>query len=75
MARFVVEVQEGDEAHVEVCYDPVESVRRGKGDWVPFEGGRGGAVAEATALRVNVGRVDGWVKLVVQQEGVNDGGQ
>lgn len=66
-ARFAVELLEGDEGRVEVSYDPVETVRKGRGEWVPFEGGLAGGVAGATALRVNVGKVEGWVKLMVQQ--------
>lgn len=63
--RFALEVQPGDEAVVEVSYDPVETVRKGQGLWEVFEGGLGGAVHGASALRVRIGRVDGWVKMVV----------
>ena len=75
MAKFGLELMDGDDGLVEVCFDPIGRVRAGEGVWLPFEGGPGGAVAEATALRANLGRVNGWVKFMVQQDEVNYGGQ
>ncbi len=63
--RFAVDVMEGDEALVEVNFDPVAQVRKGRGQWQPFNGGLGGSLDGYTALRVNVRKVDGWVKLTV----------
>lgn len=63
--RFALEVRDGDEAAVDVSYDPPETLRKGQGLWERFEGGAGGSVCGSTAIRVNVGRCDGWVKLVV----------
>lgn len=63
--RFAVELEEGDEALVEVSFDPESEVRRGRGLWQPFEGGFGGGLEGLTALRVNVRKLDGWVKLTV----------
>lgn len=40
-AVFAVELQHGDEAAVEVTYDPPEMVRRGQGRWELFGGGPG----------------------------------
>lgn len=65
--RFGVELMDGDEGVVEVSYDPVEHVRKGRGEWVAFDGGLGGSVACATAIRVNLSRVDGWVRMFVEQ--------
>lgn len=41
---------------------------RGRGLWEPFEGGLAGSVACATAIRVNIGRIGGWVRLVTSEE-------
>ena len=60
-----MELLPGDEGVVEVSFDPVERVRRGVGEWVPFEGGLGGSVACATAIRLNLSAVEGWVRLTV----------
>lgn len=65
-SRFALDVMPGDSARVEVAYDPVETVKVGRGQWVPFDGGLGGTLPGATALRVNVERVCGWVTLCVK---------
>jgi len=64
--RFALEVMEGDEAWVDVSFDPVAQVRKGRGQWQRFEGGLGGSLEGFTALRVNIRKVEGWVKLTVQ---------
>lgn len=69
VAKFVLEVMQGDAAGVEVSFEPEEVVRRGKGVWEPFEGGPGGGLHGVTALRVDVQRVDGWVRLIVERNG------
>jgi hypothetical protein len=66
-ARFSVELDGGDDATVEVSYEPLEQVRKGRARWEVFDGGLGGSVQGASALRLNVGRVDGWLKLVVER--------
>jgi hypothetical protein len=63
---FAVEVMAGDEAEVEVCFDPVVRLRKGRGVWQRFDGGLGGSVEGFTALRINVRKVEGWVKLTVR---------
>ena len=65
-ARFGLEVADGDEACVEVSFDIVEHIKRGQGAWEVHEGC--GDVAGATALRVHVKAVTGWVKLIVEEE-------
>ncbi len=65
--RFGLEVMDGDAAGVEVSYDPEHLVRQGRGRWEPFEGGQGGGLFDVTAMRINVQRVDGWVKLIVER--------
>lgn len=67
-ARFAVELQDGDAVRVEVSHDPLEVVRRGGALWQAFEGGEAGGIYDATALRVLVDKVDGWVVLTVEQE-------
>ncbi|TKW61622.1 MAG: hypothetical protein DI628_03070 [Blastochloris viridis] len=64
--RFSLDVMEGDEASVEVSFDPVTQVRKGRGQWQRFEGGLGGSLEGFTALRVNATKLEGWVKLTVQ---------
>ncbi len=66
--RFAVDLMEGDEAEVEVSFDPESQLRKGRGQWQRFEGGLGGSLEGFTALRVHVGKVQGWVKLTVQGE-------
>lgn len=67
--KFAVEVQGGDAVRVEVTHDPVEVVKKGGALWEPYEGGEAGGVYGATALRVLVDRLDGWVKLCVEEMG------
>lgn len=71
--RFGVELLQGDEGVVEVSYDPVEMVRRGRGEWCVFEGGLGGSLHSVTAIRLNIRHVDGWMKLFIEQ-GVHGNG-
>lgn len=64
--RFSLEVMEGDEAEVDISFDPEPHLKKGRGNWQPFEGGLGGSLDGLTALRVRVVRVQGWVKLTIQ---------
>ncbi|MBI1308724.1 MAG: hypothetical protein GC129_02550 [Proteobacteria bacterium] len=73
VARFSLNKHAGDEVRVQVSHDPPEQLRRGGAQWLDFEGGEGGGVHGATALRVVIGRLDGWVTLVLEQESDNDG--
>lgn len=66
--RFVLDVMPGDEACVETSFSSPADVRKGRGDWQPFEGGLGGSLEGLTALRVKVRRCDGWVKLTIWGE-------
>jgi hypothetical protein len=68
VARFSLEKAKGDGARVEVSHDPHEVLVKGRARWFPFEGGDGGGVHCATALRVVVEKVDGWMSLIVEQE-------
>lgn len=63
---FALEVMAGDEAWVDVSCDPVAQVRKGRGQWQRFEGGLGGSLEGVTALRVNVRKLEGWVKITVR---------
>jgi hypothetical protein len=65
---FAVELQPGDEARVQLTYDPTDNVRKGKAEWLPFEGGLGGVVHGATALRLHVGKLGGWVSLKIAEQ-------
>lgn len=68
MAKFSLEMAKGDRARVEVSHDPREVLVKGRARWFVFEGGEGGGVNHATALRVVVDKVDGWMSLIVEQE-------
>ena len=71
--RFALEVGEGDEAELEVSYEPEDDVRKGRAAWQPYGGGLGGSGEGMTALRVHVKAVNGWVKLTIR--GHDDGAE
>jgi hypothetical protein len=65
--KFSLDLKDGDDANIEITYDPESSVQRRTAKWELYEGGLGGGIEGATALRVNVLRVDAWVKLSVER--------
>lgn len=67
-ACFSLEMAKGDRARVEVSFDPRSVLEKGRARWFPFEGGDGGGVQHATALRVVVEKLEDWMSLIVQQE-------
>ena len=66
--RFAVSQEGRGTMQVQVSHDAPEVLRRGAGRWQTYAGGLGGAVAGATAVRLLIGAVDGWVSLMVEQE-------
>lgn len=62
--RYVLEVGDG-EACVQVTYDPLEHVDRGRVRWETCDAV--GGVYGVTGLRVLVRRVDGWCVLRVEE--------
>jgi len=66
--HFALELKDGDEAELDVSYEPETEVRKGRAAWQPYAGGLGGSVDGMTAMRVNIKRVDGWVKLTLRRD-------
>lgn len=64
--RYVLEVMAPDEATVQITYDRPIDIRRGKALWENHSPA-GGALYGATALRVLIKRVEGWVTLLLDE--------
>jgi hypothetical protein len=62
--RFALDGAEGD---VQVTYDPLPVVKKGRAEWLTHLGGSAGEVGDVTALRAVIRNVDGWAKLTVAE--------
>lgn len=62
--RFAVEPNGVAKVRVEVTHDPPAATHQ----WFTYEGGDAGGVLYATALRLVIDDVDGWVTLHVEEE-------
>jgi hypothetical protein len=62
--RFALDGAEGD---VQVTYDPLLVVKKGRAEWLTHMGGSAGEVCDVTALRAVIRNVDGWAKLTVAE--------
>jgi len=67
-ARFAVTAADGDRVRLEVSHDPLDTLKKGKAQWLPFDGAWAGGVFGATALRLVVERLEAWVSLTVAQD-------
>ena|GEM_PF-4198285 len=67
-ACFAVEARPDDVVRVEVSYDPVDVLRKGKGLWHGFDGDMGGGLYGVSGLRLVIERLEAWVSLTVEQD-------
>jgi hypothetical protein len=62
--RFALDGADGD---VQVTYDPLAVVKKGRAEWLTHMGGNAGDLTDVTALRAVIRNVDGWAKLTVAE--------